>query len=108
MFKKLLAATLDQKIFIGITLLLVLAFILLYFFNLFPALTMDKNSYECIEDSMMKIICNDPYGSSVTWALIMLTVIGWPVLIAWLVSGVAVVTHYLYGKYKTVAGRKKS
>ena len=58
-----------------------------YVMEVLEALAMDPNSYNCLHDSMMKQICEDPYGSSVGWAMIKFVFIGWPLLIVWAVIG---------------------
>lgn len=106
MYKKFRALALHQKIFIGLTSLLFVALILLYSANLHSALMMDKDSYNCTQDSMMKIICDDPYGSSVTWTLITLVVIGWPLVAAWLISGLVILLRL--AQIRFISSRNKN
>lgn len=76
------------KIFVWLSVLIVIVYIVIYIQEVREALAMDPMSYECLHDSMMKQICADPYGSSVTWGIVSLVFYCWPLIMAWLVMGV--------------------
>jgi uncharacterized membrane protein YczE len=88
MFKKYKLMPNHKKNFALLTALVIAVTVGLYIFNVSAALSMDKNSYNCTGDSMMSNICMNPFGSSITWTLLNLAIYCWPLLLAWLISGV--------------------
>ncbi|HSX08294.1 MAG TPA: hypothetical protein VLG11_05360 [Candidatus Saccharimonadales bacterium] len=91
--RKFQALTLLGKVFVVLTIAILGTLIALYVFQLKDALSMDPHSFNCLHDSMMSQICHDPYGSSVSWAVILLIVLGWPVLAVWAVLGVVLLVR---------------
>lgn len=81
------------KVFIWLSIAIVLGIIGVYIQQVLSALAMDPNSYNCTSDSMMKQICHDPYGSSVGWTLILVCMIGWPILFIWAIIGVILIAR---------------
>jgi hypothetical protein len=77
---------------------LVIAVICIYAMNVLSALSMDPTSYNCTSDSMMKQICADPYGSSVIWTIIFVTLLGFPFAIIWQIIGIILLTRRLSRK----------
>lgn len=77
------------RIFILLTLFLVVAFAVIYVKELRDNLALDPRSAQCMYDSMMKQICDDPFGSSITWSVFGLVIYCGPLMLAWLVVGVA-------------------
>ncbi len=75
------------KVFLWLSVILLLAFVIVYVMQVQSALSMDPSSYNCTSDSMVMRICHDPYGSSIGWTMIYLGYMGWPFFIAWLVIG---------------------
>ena len=75
------------KVFIWLSIILILAFSITYILEVRDALSMDPKSFNCLHDSMMKQICEDPYGSSVTWTVIKVFILGSPLILAWFVAG---------------------
>lgn len=74
--------------FIALSILIVVLSLVIYAKEVSAALAMDPNSYNCTSDSMMKQICQDPYGSSLSWTLLYLTLFAWPLLFAWAMLGI--------------------
>lgn len=81
------------KVFVWLSIALTLAFIITYILEVQGALNMDPNSFNCLHDSMMMQICEDPYGSSVPWTMIKMSILGWPLILAWLAVGVLLLIH---------------
>lgn len=75
------------KIFIWLSIGIFIAAIALYVNEVIETLAMDPNSYYCMHDSMTKQRCEDPFGTSIGWAILLLVFVGWPVLLAWMVIG---------------------
>ena len=75
------------KAFVWLSIAVVTAVIAFYVVEVLRARAMDPNSYNCLHDSMMKQLCEDPYGSSVSWAIIEFVFLGWPLWIVWAVIG---------------------
>lgn len=90
-----------HKAFMVVSFVLVLLPILLYVVNVVGALSMDKSSYNCTSDSMMMQICHDPFGSSIAWSILGSVVIGFPVVIVWLLLGVAVLAKFVINQKKS-------
>jgi hypothetical protein len=77
-----------SKAFIWVTIIMICSFLVVYLSFVISALGMNQNSYECLKDSMMKIVCNNPYGSSIFWAqAVIFASFGWPLVIIWPVLG---------------------
>ena len=95
MVHKYKSASRLAKVFIWLSILLLVALILTYMLEVRDALNMDPNSFNCLHDSMMKQICEDPYGSSITWTIIGVIVLGWPLILTWLVVGVILLQRAL-------------
>lgn len=76
-------------LFILLSVAVVLMFLGFYAFNVMRALDMDPNSYNCTEDGMMMQLCHNPYGASLLWSLLYAVFFGWPLLLAWLITGLA-------------------
>lgn len=88
MIQKYKSASKLAKVFTWLSVLLPLALILTYMLEVRFALSMDPGSFNCLHDSMMRQICEDPYGSSITWALMKFGLFAHPFLIAWLAIGI--------------------
>lgn len=79
-------------LFVGLSLLLLSAFVVIYTHEVREALAMDPTSYNC-SDSMMKQFCEDPYGASLVWSVLSLFVMAWPLLFAWAAAGIWLLIH---------------
>jgi hypothetical protein len=93
MITKYKAASRLGKVFIWLSLGLACAGVALYAMQVSQALNMDPNSYNCVHDSMMKQICADPYGTSVFWAGLQLVFLAWPLLLAWMITGMVLISR---------------
>lgn len=105
MIQKYKSASRLAKIFIWLSIFLTLGLAITYTLQLHYALNMNPNSFNCLHDSMMKQICEDPYGSSITWALIRFSFFACPFLIAWLGIGVTLLAR---SDSKLPSSRKKN
>lgn len=63
---------------------------IIYGSHLVGALSMNKESYNCTQDSMMMLACRDPFGNSALWTLLYVGAFGWPLVLAWAISGIVV------------------
>ncbi len=88
MIQKYKSASKLTKIFLWLSVFLLTILVLMYTFEVRHALAMDPNSFNCLNDSMMKQICDDPYRSSITWTFIKFGFFAHPLLIAWIVIGI--------------------
>lgn len=102
MIHKYKSASRLGKSFIWLSIILLLVAAITYMFEVRDALGMDPNSFNCLHDSMMKQICEDPYGSSVAWTLIGMLTLGLPLVLAWLVVGVLLLARLLARTQNTV------
>jgi hypothetical protein len=100
MFKKYYSLSTRVKVFVWLTVTLIIFIPAVYLLNVAGALQMDPNSYNCTTDSMMKQICQDPWGSSVAWTYIYVAFFGWPLMLAWLSSGIFVLIRRVKMKPK--------
>lgn len=78
------------KVFLWLSLLLIIAFAIMYGLQVKESLEMDPQSFNCLHDSMMKQFCNDPYGASFLWSVLSFLILGSPLLIAWTIVGTLV------------------
>lgn len=75
------------KVFFCLSIANILLILAIYIWNVLQALHMDPHSYNCVIDSMTKDICEHPYSSSVSWTIIYLVFMGWPLTFPWLIVG---------------------
>jgi hypothetical protein len=95
------------KIFLWLTIPIIGVFILIYMSQLSQALSMDPNSFNCKYDSMMKQVCQDPYGSSISWTLVLMFMSPvWPIPLAWVVIGIVLLSRFIKRKSSSKANRK--
>ena len=94
------------KTFLWLTIPIVAIFIYLFMDQLNYALSMDPNSFNCKYDSMMKQFCEDPYGSSISWTLILMFMSpAWPILLAWVVIGIVLLNRFVKRKRNSKTDR---
>jgi uncharacterized membrane protein YkgB len=79
------------KVFFCLSIVIVLLILATYIWHVVEALHMDPHSYNCVVDSMMKDICQHPYSSSVSWTIIYLIFMGWPLTFPWIIIGLLLV-----------------
>lgn len=91
--RRFMPATTLGRVFAAISVFLIIALIATYVHTVREALSMDPASYECTDDSMMRQICEDPYGTSVFWSIIFFGLYCWPGIIAWIVSGLVLLNR---------------
>ncbi len=83
------------KVFLWLTLFLVVAFGIIYTLEVKESLAMDPLSYNCTGDSMMKQFCDHPYSSSFFWSILGFGIYCGPIIISWLVVGSILVFRHI-------------
>lgn len=75
------------KVFLGLSLCLVIAFVYTYFREVKQALHMNPASYNCTSDGMMKQLCHHPYSASILWSVLDFGLLFWPLIVIWAIIG---------------------
>jgi len=88
------------KVYIWFTLLLFVPLFAYYVLTAYGALTMDPNSFNCTQDSMMMEFCQNPFGQSARWAFGTAFQLGWPIFLVWGLFGIGVLLRYLFDSKK--------
>lgn len=83
------AASRLGKAYIWLSVAIVLTVLGVYAWKLQAALTMDPNGFGCLHDSLLKQICHHPYTASIIWTFMIVAALGWPLLLAWMGVGIA-------------------
>lgn len=79
--------TIPAIVFIVLTVTSVVVFGVLYAGEVREALAL-RGTFACIADSMMRQSCEHPYSSSFFWSMLLFVFAWWPLLVAWLLSGI--------------------
>lgn len=106
MFKAYKSTHTITKVFIWATLLLFVPIFGYYGLTLHGSLTMDPNSFNCTQDSMMMEFCHNPFGQSARWAFGIAFMTLWPAILAWAIFGAGVLVRYVLDFKKAVKASK--
>lgn len=81
------------KVFVWLSVGMPIAILAVYTVYVASALALDPNSHQCTNDSMMEQTCRDPFGSSIEWTILAVSLFGWPVLAVWVTIGILLVVR---------------